>query len=60
MSTAKLSSEERSRIARLGGRAVDPKNRSFSRDAALAKSAGTKGGAVTAAKWAAKREAERG
>ena len=41
---ASMSPEKRAAIARLGGRAVKPENRAFSKDRALASSAGKKGG----------------
>lgn len=39
-----MSPEKRAAIARMGGRAVKPENRSFSKDLGLASSAGRKGG----------------
>jgi uncharacterized protein len=41
---ASLSPERRREMASLGGKSVDPANRTFSRDKELAKAAGTKGG----------------
>lgn len=42
--TASMSPEERKRISALGGKAVRPENRSFSRNRELAAVAGKKGG----------------
>ena len=42
---ASMSPEKRAAIARLGGRAVKPENRAFSKDRALASRSGRKGGA---------------
>ncbi len=41
-----MSQEKRKEIAAKGGRAVDPANRSFTRDRELARSAGSKGGSA--------------
>jgi general stress protein YciG len=41
---ARMSAEKRTEIARRGGAAVSPENRSFARDRALAKASGEKGG----------------
>ena len=44
---AAMSLEKRTEIARRGGAAVKPENRSFSQNNDLAKSAGTRGGEVS-------------
>ena len=41
---ASMSPEKRAAIARMGGKAVKPENRSFSKNADLASTAGRKGG----------------
>ena len=43
---ASMSPEKRAAIARLGGKAVKPENRAFSKNRALASSAGKKGGSL--------------
>ena len=43
---ASMSPERRSEIARKGGMAVKPENRAFSKNRALASSAGKKGGSL--------------
>ncbi|WP_363351383.1 KGG domain-containing protein [Methylocystis echinoides] len=42
-----MSPEKRRAIARMGGKAVTPEQRSFSTDRSLAARAGSKGGSVT-------------
>lgn len=44
---ASMSPEKRAAIASKGGKAVKPENRAFSKDRALASSAGRKGGVLT-------------
>jgi uncharacterized protein len=46
---ASMDPEKRRAIARLGGMAVKPESRSFSKDRALASNAGRKGGKATPA-----------